>query len=63
MSAATTLPAAATAAPAPANRTRSVRPLISVLLTLVLVYEDPFAGDIVVSPTAMKRVMTLMTDR
>lgn len=36
---------------------------VSVLLTLVLVYEDPFAGDIVVSPTAMKRVMTLMTDR
>ena len=33
---------------------------IGILLTLVLVYEDPFAGDISVAPTALRRVLGLM---
>lgn len=36
---------------------------VSILLTLVLVYEDPFAGDITVEPTALKRVLVLMNER
>lgn len=36
---------------------------VAILLTLVLVYEDPYSGDIVVSPTAMKRVLGLMAER
>lgn len=33
---------------------------IGILMTLVLVYEDPFAGDISVPPTALRRVLGLM---
>jgi hypothetical protein len=36
---------------------------VSILLTLVLIYEDPFSGDIIVSPSALKRVLALMMER
>ena len=36
---------------------------IGMMLTLVLLYEDPFAGDPTVSPTHMRRVLGLMTER
>ncbi len=36
---------------------------VGILLTLVLVYEDPYAGDVSVAPTAMKRVLGLMMER
>jgi hypothetical protein len=36
---------------------------IGMMLTLVLVYEDPFAGDLTVAPSALRRVLALMTER
>lgn len=36
---------------------------IGILLTLVLLYEDSFAGDIRVAPTALRRVLGLMNLR
>ena len=36
---------------------------IGMMLSLVLVYEDPFAGDISVAPTALKRVIQAATAR
>ena len=36
---------------------------IGMMLSLVLVYEDPFAGDLTVAPTAMNRVLGLMGGR
>jgi hypothetical protein len=36
---------------------------VSILLTLVLTYEDPFAGDISVEPTALRRVLVIMNER
>jgi hypothetical protein len=36
---------------------------IGMMLSLVLVYEDPFAGDLIVTPAAMNRVLALMNDR
>ena len=36
---------------------------IGMMLSLVLVYEDPFAGDLTVAPNALRRVLGLMTER
>ncbi len=36
---------------------------IGMMLSLVLVYEDPFAGDISVTPSALNRVLGLMMER
>jgi len=36
---------------------------IGMMLSLVLVYEDPFAGDLTVAPTALQRVLGIMNER
>ncbi len=36
---------------------------IGMMFSLVLIYEDPFAGDINVTPVAMKRVLGIMAER